>query len=224
MAPLILISAYQHLDWRLQEAITRSGVPLLAVYGCSDLVKVRSQLLSDALRSNADRFLFIDADMVPTAEQIWQLAESEMLNPTNAVSGCYLGRDGQLAAQLKQQTPIRLDQCERYLPCLAAGMGFSAIHRDSVERLRSSLPELRTETGIEWRAYFLTQVIADEERSGGETTYFSEDWAFWWRVRNLASAAFWLDTQLPIGHLRTSPYAPHPQMRIEPHGRGTKAQ
>ena len=218
MSPLILVPAYNAIDWRLHDAIGRSGIPMLAVYGCSDLVKVRSQMLSDALRSSADRFIFIDSDIIPSPEQIWQLVESEKLNAESAVSGCYAGRDGALAAQLESQEPFTLSGGARFVECFAAGMGFSAVHRDTVELIRNELPELTTGQGVEWRAYFLPLVIADRMNADA-ISYLSEDWAFWWRVRNLGKAAFWIDTNLCVGHLHTAPRALHPDTVILPHNR-----
>jgi hypothetical protein len=84
---LALIPAYSHIDWRLLESLRKLGIPYIHVHGCSDLVRARSRLLGDGMRTQADRFLFIDSDTVATPDEIVRLAESERLSETSAVSG-----------------------------------------------------------------------------------------------------------------------------------------
>jgi hypothetical protein len=44
--------------------------------------------------------------------------------------------------------------------------------------------------------------------------YVPEDYSFWWRVRTLAKATFWLDTHLPVGHVKTSVLVPEGKLEF----------
>jgi hypothetical protein len=205
-SPLALIPAYSHIDRRLLEALRRVGIPYMDVHGCSDLVRARSGLLSDALRTDADRFLFIDSDIVPSCDDLIRLLESPKLDPGNAVSGCYVVAPGRLAAQAEADQ-IEVGGAERFVPMLAAGMGFAAVHRSAVEVLKQQLPELVDNKSRVWHPYFLPVVVQQETEIGLLQEYLSEDFAFWWRLR-LSGIKLWIDTHLTVGHIKSTILTP----------------
>jgi DNA-binding transcriptional LysR family regulator len=187
-----LIPAYSHIDHRLLDALRLVGIPNIAIHGCSDLVRARCRLLSDALRTGARRFVFVDADMVPMAGQLTELIESDR----DAVSGTYAVGGGQVAASTMAGKVVELPSPERFIACLVAGMGFASVSREVVERLAEKLPTVRDPNGHQWKPFFLPMLV-------GETNeYLSEDYAFWWRLREHAGVQLWLDTSLVVGHCK----------------------
>ena len=202
MKPLCLIPAYSHIDWRLQKVLETVGIRCLPTYGCSDLVKARSRLLTDGLATDADRFLFLDADVIPTPEDILQLLESPRLSEDSAVSGCYLVREGRLAA-VPETNQVRLFSEPRFVPCAAAGLGISVVHRASIERVRASLPTIVDEDTargpVAWHPYYVPVIL--EQKEGYR--YLADDYSFWWRL-NVVGVNLWLDTHVVVGHAKSA--------------------
>lgn len=206
---LALVPAYSHLDWRLSDSLRRVGVPFLHVHGCSDLVRARSRLLCDGMSTGAERFLFIDADTAPTPDDIVQLAESEKLTENSAVSGCYLTSRGTVAAVPVEPVEVKVGGEPRFVELLVAGMGFSAVTRETIESMDEAVAPVRDATGEVWRPYFLPFIL-EFEIPGGERVreYVPEDYSFWWRVRTLAKGKVWLDTHLAVAHVKTKILVP----------------
>jgi len=200
---LVLIPAYSHIDWRLSDVLRKFGLPVLSVHGCSDLVKARSRLLSDALKTDAERFLFVDADMVPTQQQLELMVRAERVGPEHALTGCYFTEPGFIAAIAENDSPIQLNGAERFVKGLVAGMGFASVHRETVERIANRLPAVSDATGARWHPFFLPFIVGHEvEEVGQVNEYYPEDYSFWWRVRALGDAQLWIDTHLLVGHVR----------------------
>jgi hypothetical protein len=215
MKPLVLIPAYSHVDWRLQQVLAAARMPVMHFYGSSDLVKARSVLLSDALRSEHDRFVLIDADMIPTVEQIRMLVESPRLDSDNAVTGAYYTRSHALAFKPRDVgEPFTLPNSSRFVEGWGAGLGFSIVSRASLERASERLPLLHDDK--DWWPFCLPQLVSDQEFTAGKVAYCSEDMSFWWNLRQLARVTLWLDTHLAIGHLMTSPVVPKVGVMVDP--------
>jgi hypothetical protein len=186
------------------------------IHGCSDLVKARSMLLSGALRSEAEMFVLIDSDIVPTTEQLELLTESPQVGPDKAVTGAYYSQARRLSFHVKDRTrEFSLHGSPRFVECWGAGLGFSVVHRESVERLAERLPKL-ADGGTSWWPFCLPQIVADAEMTGGKTEYLSEDNAFWWRLRKDAETTLWLDTHIAVGHLATAPLIPEEGLIVDP--------
>lgn len=161
------------------------------------------------MKTPADRFLFIDADTAATPDDIVRLAESEKLSEKSAVSGCYLTSKGTVAAVPVEATGARIGGEPRFRELLVAGMGFSAITRETVNLMDPHIEPVRDATGEVWRPYFLPFVLEFDLPGVGMTReYVPEDYSFWWRVRTLAKATVWLDTHLPVGHVKTQVLIP----------------
>jgi hypothetical protein len=124
--PLALIPAYSHIDHRLVRVLRGLGIPYMELYGCSDLVKARSSLLSEALKTDADRFLLIDSDILPSAEDVMALAESPKLDQSNAVCGCYVTGQVDHLAAYAANGPVELGGKERFVEMIVGGLGFAA--------------------------------------------------------------------------------------------------
>lgn len=208
--PFALIPAYSHVDHRLTAALVHAGVPYHAFYECSDLPKARSQLLSAGLaQTDADVFLLIDSDMTPTVEHIAAVLASPKLTATSAVTGGYVTRMGSLACRPKDLAASVELGAPGFTELEAAGLGFCAVTRASLERLAAVLPEVPDAQSGPWRPFCVPFV--DLETTLGERVgrYYPDDWALWARLAGVG-VSLWLDNALLIGHVLREPRVPVP--------------
>jgi hypothetical protein len=213
---LAVIPAFSHIDWRLHECLERLNLPILHLHGCSDLPQARSFLLSQALESDATSFLLVDADMVPTPEQVELLLSSPRLGEGSAVTGAYLNKHRAFAFQPKDRTrTLKLHGSPRFVECVGAGLGLAAVHRASLERLRAQLPEL-LDKGSRWYPFCMPRTLSDPQVTGGRTVYLSEDYGFWHDLRTLGRTELWLDTHVAVSHLVTAPLVIEEGMEVDP--------
>jgi len=201
---LALTPAFSHIDHTLAEALRAKGIRSVALVGCSDLVKARSILLSQALSSDAEAFLLVDADMVVTSQHLDAILQSEKVTPTDAVTGAYLSKQGSLCAVPIGRDPIEIGGSPRFHPCFAAGLGFSVVHRQSLETARTKLIELSEVGRFPWWPFCLPKIV-DAAFGIAGNRYLGEDYSFWHTLRQLAGVQLWLDTHCAIGHLSLMP-------------------
>jgi hypothetical protein len=204
--PLALIAARSNLHDGLLALLRRTSLPFLHRRYESDPVRARSALLSDGLQTDADRFIFIDPDIVPTADDVVRLVESPKLGERSAVSGCYLAQPRHLAVQ-SQLEKVALFGEPRYAPLLVGGMGFAAVHRLSVDLVRAELPRLEDMTSDDWYPFFLPVVVAQDGPEGPFHQYLPDDYAFWWRLRSTGTEA-WIDTHVVVGRATEAVWHP----------------
>jgi len=204
---LALVPASSHLDARLLDALRRTKIRYLQVIGCSDLPRARSRLLADGMKTGAETFLFIDSDVVPTAEDIIRLIDSPKLSADSAVSGCYLARTNHVAAVPLDSPELHIGGEPRFVRGIVAGMGFAAVTRPLVERMNQAEPVVRDSTGELWNPLFLPFVMQIEHEGESLREYVPEDYSFWWRLR-AAGGTLWLDTHLCVGHVKPTVLMP----------------
>jgi hypothetical protein len=196
MNALAIIPAYSHIDHRLMTALLEARVPLLPLFGSSDLPRARSVLISIALRQGAERLLFIDSDIVPTAEQIVALASTALVTPTQAVTGLYPIRDRRATATSGAAwavDAVEPDKAEGRALFEAnwAGLGFAAVHADSLRRVGADLPVIAGDE-VEWSPF----CVPFFER----TFYYPDDHALWWRLARTGTTLM-ADASLKVGHI-----------------------
>jgi hypothetical protein len=169
MSALIIIPAYSHIDHRLQSVLLETGVPYLPMTGFSDLPRIRSILLTKACEQDVERVLLIDADIVPTKEQVQELATSPLVTPEQALSGFYPIRGGTNlsihAPEAKELDPF---------PAEWGGLGFCAIHRESLWMVSQTLPTIQGDT-LPWTPFCVPKVADD-------FSYLADDRSLWWRL------------------------------------------
>lgn len=199
MNALVIIPAYSHIDHRLMGSLLEARLPLLPLHGSSDLPRARSILISLALQREPERVLFIDSDIVPTAAQLVELATSELVTPDQALTGLYPIRDTR--ATVRGGATWAVDAVDPEAagagaPVFAAnwaGLGFAAVHRQSLERVAATLPEIVGDE-VPWRPFCLPFV---DDAAG---RYYPEDRSLWWRLARtgtrLAASA-----SLKVGHV-----------------------
>lgn len=177
MNAAIITPAYRELDHRLWRAINASGIPSLVLHEHSDLPRVRSVLIEQALRTSAERIILIDADTVPSVGVLRALATSEDVTPERAVWGMYPLREGdRWSVNPEDATEADLAIREgRGFRIQTGGLGLCAIHRQSLKRLGATLPVIREDTGLEWRPFCVPFVR--------DSTYYADDGSLCMRLR-----------------------------------------
>lgn len=215
--PLALIPAYSQIDWRIAEALRECNIPCLPMFGCSDLPRARSVLLTEAMQTDRDVFLMIDADIVVQPQQLMQLVNSEKLDTNNAVSGTYLVGPNQVAAVPELPDDIQIHGPQRYLKFLVAGLGLAAVHRSTIARLDQVLEPVFDAAGGRWVPYCVPFVLEQALPGGSKSRqYIAEDHSFWWRLRTAAGTTCWLDTHVAAGHAKQAVFTPERRSYLHP--------
>jgi len=196
MKALAIIPAYCHIDHRLMAALLDSHVPFLPLHGCSDLPKVRSQLITLALGQASERLLFIDADVVPRPEQLRELAESALVTPEQALTGLYPIRDARATAAGGRGWAVDAEAGESPETAAVfrarwAGLGFAAVHVESLARVGEQLPTIAWPE-MSWKPYCVPLV------EGG--TYYPDDRVLWHRLA-LTGTRLVASNALRVGHV-----------------------
>jgi hypothetical protein len=193
---LVIVPAYTHLDHRLTMALLEAQLPLLPLFGSSDLPRARSILISHALRQATERVLFIDADVVPTPEQLIALATSPHVTPEQALTGLYPIRDvrstpGAGAAWAVDAVDPATAPGKATFEANWAGLGFAAVHVDSLRRVAERLPEIEGDE-VPWKPFCVPRV------EGG--VYYPDDRVLWWRLAKTGTSLL-ADASLKVGHV-----------------------
>jgi len=192
MNAIITLPVRDNINAALRSALDESGLPWLPIYGSSDLPQARSVLLTQALARGADRVLCIDADIVPTADQILRLACHPRVDAWGAVTGLYALRSGEAWACTAPASETESDGCR-----LAdyAGLGFACVSRLSLLAVRDSLPQLDDPKVGPWWP-FCIPFVGDRN---GRLEYCADDVSLWRRLQ-AAGTRLWADTRLVVGH------------------------
>lgn len=197
MKAAIITPAYRELDHRLWRVINASGIPSLVLHQHSDLPRVRSVLIEQALDTPAERIILIDADTVPSSGVLKALAESEDVTPERALWGMYPLREGDRWS-VNPQDPVDADLAireGRSFRIKTGGLGLCVIHRESLLRLRETLPRVTEEEGLTWRPFCVPFVRG--------STYFADDGSLCVRLRETGTE-LWCDPRLRAGHAVTT--------------------
>lgn len=201
MKAAIIIPAYTHVDYRLERAMLEAGLPWLTLHEHSDLPRVRSLLIEQALRTEAERVVLVDADTVPTAKVLLDLAETVDVTPTRAVWGMYPLREGDRWSV----NPLDAADAQRGLDesrpfrIRTGGLGLCAIHRQSLERLGATLPTIVEENGLRWRPFCVPFVRASESINAAGATYYADDGSLCVRLTE-TDTELWCEPRLFAGH------------------------
>lgn len=197
MNVLAIIPAYTHIDHRLMMALLESRIPFLPLHGSSDLPRARSILISLALEQRAERILFIDSDIVPTAAQLRELATSELCTPDQALTGLYPIRDtratpdGGASWAVDAVDATAAAAGAPVFDATWAGLGFAAVHRASLVRVAEGLPVIAGDE-VAWRPFCVPFVAG--------TTYYPDDRSFWFRLGE-AGVRLVASQRLKVGHV-----------------------
>lgn len=196
MKAAIITPAYSHVDARTQEAVAKSGLPWLPLYGFSDLPRVRSLLVSVALEKGAERIIFLDADVAPSAAQLKALSDAEEVGPERALFGLYPLRSRKTwSVQAVDHTEAQRTPLGGSFEIDYGGLGLAVVSRESLLRVQATLPELR-EDGRRWHPFCVPTILSRE----GQHTYLADDRSLCHRLRSTGTR-LWCRTDLNAGHV-----------------------
>ncbi len=192
----------ERLHGECVDAVRHLGIPVMEVWGSSQIDMARSHLACAALAHGADVALFIDSDILFDPLDVTVLADSA--REAQAVVGAPYsqrkmgaGLVGSFGPDINEVTFF--EGGGLYRTPGALGMGFTAIHRSVFEKL-DPLPQYaacNSQDGIV-RPYF-QRIIAD-----GYWLY--EDASFCHAAREAGSSTF-VDTRVRVKHLGDHPFS-----------------
>lgn len=198
MQAVIITPAYTHPHPLVERVVAESGLPWVTLLGHSDLPRVRSLLIEQALGSDAERVIFLDADTVPSAAALRHLATMADVTPERAVWGMYPLREGDRWSV----NPVDADEADRAIgarrpfPIVTGGLGLACVHRASLERVGAGLPLITEDTGTRWRPFCVPVVHV----TGETATYYADDGSLCYRLGQ-AATALWCDPRIVAGHV-----------------------
>jgi hypothetical protein len=139
MKTLIITPAYTQVHEQTRLAVQDSGLPWSHLDGHSDLPRVRSLLIGNALGAGAERIIFLDADVVPKAEDLVWLSETEDVTPDRAVWGVYCLKDGRLSIEPKSESEFDAAKPGQLVPIDWGGLGIACVHSESLRRVQKNM-------------------------------------------------------------------------------------
>ena len=194
---LVISPVYSHVNEHTNEVMKRASLPWKQLVGCSDLVRARSVLLTEAMNSGADRIILLDADVVPNIEQLRDAATVDLVDPNNARFGMYTLKSNRWSVEPETEISLSHD-----FPIVSGGLGFVALHVESLKKVGSKMT-LVLHDGVEgecWIPFCLPFM------DGGQ--YYPEDASLCSRLRSVG-VNLTADPTWRVGHamhcIRTSP-------------------
>lgn len=197
MSAIVLTPAYTNTHPALDRVMAAAGLPWLRVHEHSDLPRIRSVLIEQGLASGAERLILVDADTIPTAQALRELAESPEVTPTRALWGMYPLREGDRWS-VNPEAPDEAGQAVdegRPFRIITGGLGLAAIHRESLLRLGATLPTIGEDTGNAWRPFCVPFVRGSK--------YYADDGSLCLRLTE-SGTILWCDPKLRAGHAATT--------------------
>lgn len=153
---------------------------------------------------HGDVLLFIDDDILFTPEDVYQIVQDAIQYQT-VVGATYRTKNPyeiRFATEWKDNNPITIGPGGEIKEVLCAATGFMAIPRKVLEDLSKTLPRLHNTPGGPWMHPFFQPYYPDG------ITYWSEDCAFCYRVRELGYKIF-VDTSIHLKHVGLYEYESH---------------
>jgi hypothetical protein len=197
MKAVVVTPIYSHPHPALQRRIVMAGLQWLPIYGHSDLPRVRSLLIEEGLMRTVEKIILLDADTVPVGDALERMAEAPVTG-ARAIWGLYPLREGDRWSVRPCEPLPALDAIEqgRRFQILSGGLGFTVIHRDSLERVGAQLPTITEDTGTKWRPFCVPLIDVNERN---EATYYADDGSLCWRLRRTGTE-LWCDPTLRAAH------------------------
>ena len=179
------------------------GVKLYLTHlsGCSLITKARNSLVADFLKSDADTLLFVDADVVVSADAILRLMALSIGKDITA--GIYprrgMDRKFFLDYHLDENGALEFDQ-NGLLRVKRIGTGFMMIQRHVLETMVANHPEWAYENNVDNRTDY---AVFDLGLVNGE--YYGEDYLFCDRAAADGFTVF-LDPSISLPHVGTEKF------------------
>jgi hypothetical protein len=208
---VVVMPVFHHVDYRLQQVLSKAGAQVIANYGTSDIALARSYLITQVLKKlpNIKRMVWLDSDIVLTEEQLFRLAEHDEV----LVSGVYVQSNGtpcvgtRTVMQLPESGLLEIDW---------AGFGCVSMAREVAEVICSKLPEVSLFGGVYPAFAHLAMsedrfvVPFDDPRA---KFWLTEDLSFFHRAREAGFTPM-LQCDLRVAHVKEFPLPVIPQSVI----------
>lgn len=196
-------SAFALANLAAQTAQAGVTLYLTQVSGCSLITKARNMLVADFLASDATDLLFVDADVIITADDVMRLLA--LSGDKDITAGAYPRRskDKKFFTDLHFTDDGKLEFADGMLRVKRIGTGFMLIRRHVLETLRDRHPEWRCYNNVLERD---EHAIFDFEIKDGE--YYGEDYTFCNRAAEEGFTVH-LDTDINLPHVGTEEFASH---------------
>ena len=196
-------SAFALANLAIQTAQAGVTLYLTQVSGCSLITKARNMLVADFLASDATDLLFVDADVIITADDVMRLLA--LSGDKDITAGAYPRRskDKKFFTDLHLTDDGKLEFADGMLRVKRIGTGFMLIRRHVLETLRDKHPEWRCYNNVLERD---EHAIFDFQIKDGE--YYGEDYTFCNRAAEEGFTVH-LDTDINLPHVGTEEFASH---------------
>lgn len=167
-----------------------AGVEFKAVFlpGCSLITHARNQMAQDFLDSEADRLVFIDADVSWQPGDLIRLAA----HPVDFVGGAYRLKQDDEAYPVGWLDKPELQAEDGLLEVASVPGGFLALSRKVFDDLKLEHPD-RGYSHYQFRGHGYFHAPIQNGRLYGEDTAFCNDW------RNIGGKV-WLDPEITLTH------------------------
>ena len=196
-------SAFALANLAIQTAQAGVTLYLTQVSGCSLITKARNMLVADFLASDATDLLFVDADVIFSAEDVMRLLA--LSGDKDITAGAYPRRskDKKFFTDLYLTADNKLEFADGMMRVLRVGTGFMMIRRHVLETMRDKHPEWRCYNNVLERD---EHAIFDFQLKDGE--YYGEDYTFCNRAADEGFTVH-LDTDINLPHVGTEEFANH---------------
>jgi hypothetical protein len=172
--------------------------------GDSLVSRARNTITAEFLKSDCTHLLFIDSDLVFSADQIMRLVEHDK----DVVGGYYPKKqEGSVEWVCNCTLPFQPAGADGLQPLRYLGTGFLMVKRAVFEQMIAALgdkiayrPDPRP-TETEWDFW----AVGPHTDAAGHTRYLSEDWFFCQRWLDLGGQV-WGDTRVILRHIGTASY------------------
>jgi hypothetical protein len=212
----VVMPVYSHVNYRLQNLLLTMQVPCIQNFGTSVIALARSVLASRCLKTDIQRFVWLDADMVLKPDDLMQLATEEK----PLVSGVYVSSNAEPCVGVASTEQVLPET--GYMPIEWAGMGCVTMHRSVLETVCENMAMLPMFGGIYpcFADLFLDadrQVVLPDDPKA--VFWLTEDLAFFYRCR-AAGITPELKCDLRVAHLKEFPLPVIPGRALGRNGKG----
>jgi hypothetical protein len=192
---VVLLPSYGGILGHHAFALSKINCEQVFLFG-APIDQARCYMISEAMNNfpEKDVFIFIDSDISFTAADLQKLSD-DCNRTKEIVSGCYVlktDNTNRIVANIDSTQPI--DRSDGLIPCSRIGMGFAAIHRLAIERIRLNMDtcNLPRSTGMTVLHPLFIPMIHNGD-------YLGEDYAFCVRAKE-AGVNIWLDSNILLTH------------------------
>ena len=176
-------------------AVQGISCELNVVAGASDVVAARDQVIGQFLAGSCNRLFWIDSDIVFTPADFFRLLA--LSTKMDVVCATYPVKRSPVIFPIRHENLRDFEQNDYgCIKILGAGLGFTVLTREAVERVVADKPRILDGRSQEYISVFRR----DTEVIDGRTYGRGEDNAFFADLRGLGYDV-WLDPTIQLGHV-----------------------